>query len=166
MSIDLTLKGAVAAGADALLAEISDYGEKLLGCPPPDPKLVIVTDGQPTGTPALIGVANTMLVMSWAGTEDRVAIVTVEQDSSLILTYSVGATRGPTEYVLGLVGACSLANLWGSTITDDNQFWLNAETMTPSEILTGFGVVGVDFQDACDRLLRRRHSITGGESAR
>lgn len=158
MSIDLTLTGTKPVAIGDFIQATADFGEQLLRCPLLSALLEKVTSGCSTPVPNEVGVVDTMLVVRWAGFTDRVAIVAVEgEDDAMVLTFSVGATRHPTEYALGLIAACALATLWGCAIVDDNQFWTATGALEPADVLDSLSVNGYGFKDACEELLQRRN---------
>jgi len=142
--------------AAKFLEAVRDFGRRMFVQALPDIELYEIADGRRGDVPVVLGVANTMLGLSWQGMNDAVALVTVCDEVDVIrLTLSVGATRSPTEYVLALLGACALADIWNVPVLDDSHFWGNTDVLQREAIAMTFKTTVGGFVDACQTIISR-----------
>ena len=166
MSIDLTLVGPGPFARDQLTTGIQKYGKDWLVAKCPCAVMYAVEERRRVPlTDQLIGERDGLAVVSWEGTEDGVALVTViEEARTVVATFSVGATRSPTEYVLALLSACALQRLWNVDVHDDNLFW--GDEILDSESVRAIlaQATSHDFEKACHEVVatRARSAYAGG----
>jgi len=125
MSVDLTM--CIPKGTIIPLEEIREGTAETLhmilaGSPAPDVLVYSMDRGKlfPVHD-ALIGVeSENVYVLSYRGSDDRVLVVDVhlEDEANYALTFSVGATRDASEYVLALSGALFVGTLLDLEIED------------------------------------------------
>jgi hypothetical protein len=168
MSIDLTLVGPGAVATSDLLKGIQRCGSEWLRVPVPKPKLFEVRNQRRVAPKtATIGEVDGMALLSWDGTDDGVAVIAVKgEGGEVVFTLACGATRSPTEYVLGVLAACALQGLWHVPIHDDNRFWGDAEVLDRGAVREMFGnAPGVVFGDTCASVVEAREKVAEARNA-
>jgi hypothetical protein len=89
-------------------------------------------------------------ILSWAESNDAVSLTVVDGDEpGVILSFSVGATRSPTEYVLGLVAALATGELLSADVCDPALFWSAQEVIT-ADAMRNIFQGGRTFDEACE----------------
>lgn len=105
-----------------------------------------------------IGQEKRFYLLGFEGREDQVAITTVESERStheMATTFSVGATRDDTEYVLGLAGAVGLAKITDSDVEEGFSFWIGGGTAAPQALIERLRLrdPAASFEEACKTVL-------------
>lgn len=96
--------------------------------------------------------------ISYIGLQDRVLITTVIYEKDRTATVSVGRTREPTEYILGLACALAIAIIENVEIRDEFGFWTGNKILQPSLIINSLSMKShrTSFQGACLALVGER----------
>ncbi|HYQ40908.1 MAG TPA: hypothetical protein VER11_03045 [Polyangiaceae bacterium] len=78
-------------------------------------------------------------ILSWVDRDDAVSLTVIDGDEpGAILVFSVGATRAPTEYVLGLAAALAAGDLLSVAVLDPGLFWSADEVLVAEAIKSHF----------------------------
>jgi hypothetical protein len=164
MSIDLTVRTRRPLGVDELLDITRETASDLTGTRAPAATLSqMQAGGTRPITQGTLGNAEDVFVLSWLGSDDGVAITThADEDGRYVITFSVGATRSPTEYVLALTAALATAKREQGEVLDPWHFWGDADALRREELAPLFHSPGSDFSVACNEALRRREGKRGG----
>lgn len=103
--------------------------------------------------------------LQYKGREDNVFIVIIYKDEcntskdGFLISFEVGSTRNPEEYVLGLAGAIAMGIKFNSIVEDGQSFWTKSLESDPNQLLEQLAIKnieGMTFSEACKLLVGNR----------
>lgn len=161
MSIDLAVHTSECLSIERLIERTPRWAQRLTGFESPPVTVEKLEDGQRAAFYG--GFATThgeSFILSWRDCDDGVLLIVSDGNplEDTALTFSVGATRSPTEYVLALAASLAAAELLSSSVVDTALFWSEKETVSSVDVGRLFEG-GANFRDACERAVRRRDAL-------
>lgn len=118
----------------------------------------------PTSNNSIIE-TDTTYYMQYEGRDVKVLLTPMDKKeycdlgNGFDLAFSVGSTRSPEEYVLGLAGAIAMGLKFNSIVEDQQLFWSNSLESDPKRLLEELAVEknrGMTFSESCKQLVGNR----------
>ncbi len=153
MSIDLLVHGPPDRRLQfcQLVEEARKKAQELTQFAPPRVLIEELVDGKRVRlTHEFADTHGSTFVLSWAESDDALALTVFDGDEpGVILSFSVGATRSATEYVLRLVAAMATGELVSADVRDPALFWSAQEVLAADAIPNVFQGART-FAEACE----------------
>lgn len=159
MSIDLEIDIANPIIAEEMIERTRDILQKILNTNA-IPQITILQVIKGVSVP-MCGKAlddDALYQIQYQDIDDIVFITNISHDKYRVATVSVGSTREPTEYLLGLACALAIAIPENAQIRDGFAFWTGHTLLCPSLIISSLAVrdSGMKFEDACYSIVGER----------